>query len=67
MSRINCSMLQSAHEYALWWEFRKTRLYTGPTIKPQVCFCDGGLPMMKPDCPRHGHLVRAGDEAGRSA
>lgn len=31
--------------------------YPGPGVL--ACMCTGGVPMIKPNCPRHGHLTRA--------
>lgn len=61
---MNFSMLESAEEYAT--EYFNARI--APSLPYEVrwvgrdyssCTCTGGLPMMKPMCPRHGHLVRS--------
>ncbi len=82
---MNCSMLESAGEYAVEWaraamtrgEFVIVKFTVGEKYIPEpdwvgtewdmydhfilkrpVCSCRGGIPMIKPDCPRHGHLTR---------
>ena len=71
---MKCSMLESAEDYANEWQWRQFctksirwfidststfywEKHFGFKFKPS-CFCDGGLPMIKPDCPKHGHLTR---------
>lgn len=67
------SILESAEDYAYEWDcqqatggslraFIHARAAGLPSASKHPCFCDGGLPMMKPDCPKHGHLVRSGEE-----
>lgn len=64
------SMLESADDYAHEWNFLSTFCGGNPRLAsdisylanclchPRECICNGGLPMIKRDCPRHGHLVR---------
>ncbi len=64
---MNGTLLESAADYANDWQARQF----GHTINGLIaavlseragvnlCTCNGGLPMMKRDCPKHGHLVRS--------
>jgi hypothetical protein len=67
---MKCSILESAEGYAHEWTLNE--LFKNPQVVAEhiawiesmnrhfgaYCSCTGGLPMMKPDCPRHGKLVR---------
>lgn len=68
---MNYTMLESVEDYAQEWfiaDYLAQRNASGRILtpknvnwayrEPRPCICTGGLPMIKPNCARHGHLVR---------